>query len=188
MITPDVTALRKRFAFPGMRILQFAFGGDSRNAYLPHHHEPDCVVYTGTHDNDTTLGWWARASAHERVHALAYLGMRGPRDALGPDPRRLRVGGRHRDRPAARRPGSGRRTPHEPARPRRGLLGVALRVGAGATRACSAPGSAVRALRALRPHLGAHAWRTTQRAPEGALSTLAVGSEAQFSGTFLPSL
>ncbi len=77
LITPDVTALRKRFAFPGMRILHFAFGGDSRNAYLPHHHEPDSVVYTGTHDNDTTLGWWAGASAHERIHALAYLGCEG---------------------------------------------------------------------------------------------------------------
>ena len=77
LITPDVTALRKRFAFPGMRILQFAFGGDSRNVYLPHNHEPDSVVYTGTHDNDTTLGWWASASAHERAHALAYLGCDG---------------------------------------------------------------------------------------------------------------
>jgi 4-alpha-glucanotransferase len=77
LITPDVTALRKRFAFPGMKILHFAFGGDSGNAYLPHHHEPDSVVYTGTHDNDTTLGWWAAASAHERAHALAYLGSDG---------------------------------------------------------------------------------------------------------------
>ena len=77
LITPDVTALRKRFAFPGMRILHFAFGDDHRNAYLPHHHEPDSVVYTGTHDNDTTLGWWAAASAHEREHALAYLGSDG---------------------------------------------------------------------------------------------------------------
>ena len=73
LITPDVTALRKRFAFPGMKILHFAFGGDSGNVYLPHHHEPDSVVYTGTHDNDTTLGWWRSANAHERSHALAYL-------------------------------------------------------------------------------------------------------------------
>jgi 4-alpha-glucanotransferase len=77
LITPDVTALRKRFAFPGMRILHFAFGGDNRNAYLPHHHEPDSVVYTGTHDNDTTLGWWAGASMQERAHALAYLASDG---------------------------------------------------------------------------------------------------------------
>ncbi len=77
LITPDVTALRKRFAFPGMRILHFAFGDDNRNLYLPHHHEPDAVVYTGTHDNDTTLGWWAGASRHEREHALAYLASDG---------------------------------------------------------------------------------------------------------------
>jgi 4-alpha-glucanotransferase len=77
LITPDVVALRKRFAFPGMRILQFAFGDDSRNIYLPHHHEQDSVVYTGTHDNDTTLGWWASASARERGHALAYLASDG---------------------------------------------------------------------------------------------------------------
>ncbi len=77
LITPDVVALRKRFAFPGMRILQFAFGDDSSNIYLPHHHEADSVVYTGTHDNDTTLGWWASASAREREHALAYLACDG---------------------------------------------------------------------------------------------------------------
>ena len=51
-----------------MRVLHFAFGGDSRNVYLPHHHEPDSVVYTGTHDNDTTLGWWAAA---QRARARA---------------------------------------------------------------------------------------------------------------------
>ena len=77
LITPEVAALRKRFAFPGMRILHFAFGGDSGNAYLPHHHEPDSVVYTGTHDNDTTLGWWAQASEHEREHVRAYLATQG---------------------------------------------------------------------------------------------------------------
>jgi 4-alpha-glucanotransferase len=76
IITPDVIALRKRFAFPGMCVLQFAFGDDARNPYLPHNHERDSVVYTGTHDNDTTLGWWADASARERAHASAYLGLR----------------------------------------------------------------------------------------------------------------
>jgi 4-alpha-glucanotransferase len=74
LITPDVVALRKRFAFPGMCVLHFAFGDNSGNLYLPHHHERDSVVYTGTHDNDTTLGWWKTASEHERTHALAYLG------------------------------------------------------------------------------------------------------------------
>jgi 4-alpha-glucanotransferase len=73
VITSDVETLRKRFHFPGMRILQFAFGGDATNRFLPHHHECDSVVYPGTHDNDTSIGWWAGASAHERQYAGAYL-------------------------------------------------------------------------------------------------------------------
>jgi len=73
LITPDVDALRRRFQFPGMRILQFAFGGDATNTFLPHHHECDTVIYPGTHDNDTSLGWWASSSEHERHFACAYL-------------------------------------------------------------------------------------------------------------------
>ena len=74
VITPDVEALRKRFHFPGMRILQFAFGGDASNSFLPHHHACDAVVYPGTHDNDTCVGWWAGAAEHERRFATDYLG------------------------------------------------------------------------------------------------------------------
>ncbi|MEO8123818.1 MAG: 4-alpha-glucanotransferase [Burkholderiales bacterium] len=73
LITPDVVALRKRFKFPGMLVLQFAFDGKSDNLYLPHNHRVDSVVYTGTHDNDTTAGWWQQASPTERAHACAYL-------------------------------------------------------------------------------------------------------------------
>ena len=73
VITPDVTALRLRFRLPGMKILQFGFGDDSRNAYLPHNYDTQSVVYTGTHDNDTSLGWFAGASAHERMSAQTYL-------------------------------------------------------------------------------------------------------------------
>ncbi len=58
VITPDVVALRNGFGLPGMRVLQFAFGGDAEDLHLPHMHEHDCIVYTGTHDNDTTLGWY----------------------------------------------------------------------------------------------------------------------------------
>jgi 4-alpha-glucanotransferase len=58
VITPDVEALRDDFGLPGMRILQFAFGGDTRNHDLPHNYIKNCVVYTGTHDNDTTRGWF----------------------------------------------------------------------------------------------------------------------------------
>jgi 4-alpha-glucanotransferase len=58
LITDDVVALRKGFGLPGMRVLQFAFSGEGDNPHLPHMHEHDSVVYTGTHDNDTTLGWY----------------------------------------------------------------------------------------------------------------------------------
>jgi 4-alpha-glucanotransferase len=58
VITPDVVALRKGFGLPGMRVLQFGFGGDPLDVHLPHMHTRDSIVYTGTHDNDTTLGWY----------------------------------------------------------------------------------------------------------------------------------
>jgi 4-alpha-glucanotransferase len=59
LITPEVEQLRDQLGFPGMKVLQFAFDSDERNIYLPHNYEtPNCVVYTGTHDNDTTLGWF----------------------------------------------------------------------------------------------------------------------------------
>ena len=73
VVTPDVTALREGVGLPGMRILQFAFGDDARNPYLPHNHRPDTVVYTGTHDNDTSLGWFASASPAERASVQTYL-------------------------------------------------------------------------------------------------------------------
>jgi 4-alpha-glucanotransferase len=56
-----------------MKVLQFAFDGDAENSYLPEHHEELSVVYTGTHDNDTTLGWWAEQSAEERRKVVAHL-------------------------------------------------------------------------------------------------------------------
>ncbi len=77
VVTPDVEALRSAFAFPGMRVLQFAFGGDSTNSFLPHRYARDTVVYTGTHDNDTTVGWWASISEAERQHVRDYLGVDG---------------------------------------------------------------------------------------------------------------
>ena len=77
VITPDVDALRRKFGLPGMRILQFAFAGDATDRFLPHNHEPDTVVYTGTHDNDTTAGWWANATDRERHMARGYLATDG---------------------------------------------------------------------------------------------------------------
>lgn len=88
VITPDVVALRDAFGFPGMRVLQFAFSGDPNNHDLPHNHVPNAVVYTGTHDNDTTVGWYASRPGvgstrdaerieHERAFCRAYLNTTG---------------------------------------------------------------------------------------------------------------
>lgn len=73
LITPDVIELRDHFNLPGMRILQFAFGDDVSNHFLPHHYVPNCIAYTGTHDNDTTLGWWNTLPEHERNFVRDYL-------------------------------------------------------------------------------------------------------------------
>lgn len=62
IITPEVEELRDHFGFPGMKVLQFAFSSDSTNKDLPHNFIKNCVVYTGTHDNDTTLGWYTNSS------------------------------------------------------------------------------------------------------------------------------
>ena len=86
-ITPDVIVLREALGFPGMKVLQFAFGDDAHgtpqgeNPYLPHNYEPNCVVYTGTHDNDTTVGWLASLSDEERASVLRYVGTDGGRIA-----------------------------------------------------------------------------------------------------------
>lgn len=75
IITPEVEALRDRFEFPGMRILMFAFNPeDTSSVHLPHHYIQNSVVYSGTHDNDTAIGWWATASAAEQQFLAQYLG------------------------------------------------------------------------------------------------------------------
>lgn len=76
IITPDVKEVMERLGIPGMRVLQFAFCGDfPHNAYLPHNHVPNCVVYTGTHDNNTLKGWFLReATAREKERIFLYLG------------------------------------------------------------------------------------------------------------------
>lgn len=73
VITPDVYALRDQFHLPGMRILQFAFDGDSDNPYLPNNYVTDAVVYTGTHDNPTTLEWFEDLPDDQRQHFWEYL-------------------------------------------------------------------------------------------------------------------
>ena len=78
IITPDVVELRERLGLPGMKVLQFAFGGDAANPYLPHNHQTNMVVYTGTHDNDTTHAWAATLDPAARDHASRYLHAREP--------------------------------------------------------------------------------------------------------------
>lgn len=88
IITPEVISLRDRLGFPGMRVLQFAFGDDSKtNPHKPYNFINNCIAYTGTHDNDTTIGWFnnvnnnttlnADETAEERQRALKYLGTDG---------------------------------------------------------------------------------------------------------------
>nr|XP_043633365.1 4-alpha-glucanotransferase, chloroplastic/amyloplastic [Erigeron canadensis] len=73
VITEDVVELRKSIGAPGMAVLQFGFGSDSENPHLPHNHEHNQVVYTGTHDNDTIRGWWDVLPQEEKCNVLNYL-------------------------------------------------------------------------------------------------------------------
>ena len=78
VITPEVEELRDRFALPGMKILQFAFDSGPDNPYLPHNLPHCCVVYTGTHDNATTLGWWQTLPQKAQQRVADYLGRPTP--------------------------------------------------------------------------------------------------------------
>ena len=80
LITPEVEALRHKFNLPGMSVLQFAFDGSRDNPYVPHRHSQLDVVYTGTHDNDTTLGWHRQLDEVTRARVDDYLGY--PREAM----------------------------------------------------------------------------------------------------------
>jgi 4-alpha-glucanotransferase len=77
VVTPEVVALREQFNFPGMKVLQFAFDSDATNPYLPFNHDQDCVVYTGTHDNDTTRGWYESQPKELRHRVRLYMGTHG---------------------------------------------------------------------------------------------------------------
>lgn len=88
VITPEVEGLREEFGFPGMAVLQFAFGKDPQaRSFQPHNYEPNLVAYTGTHDNDTAVGWWSSEGGdstrsvqdilEEKARARAYLGLDG---------------------------------------------------------------------------------------------------------------
>lgn len=77
VLTPEVMALREATGLPGMAIYQFAFGGDAKNLYLPHNHTQNSVLYPGTHDNDTTRGWYAAADEKTRDHVRRYFRVSG---------------------------------------------------------------------------------------------------------------
>jgi 4-alpha-glucanotransferase len=126
-ITPDVHALRERLKIPGMAVLQFGFGDAGAHAHLPHTFTADKVVYTGTHDNDTLLGWWeSGATEHERQQVEAYLGrcedgvnwamIRAASDSVAS----LCVV------PLAGRAGAGKRCAHECSQPRRKGTGAGV--------------------------------------------------------------
>jgi 4-alpha-glucanotransferase len=91
VITDDVRVLLNRFQFPGMKVLLFAFDDDlGMNPYLPHNHNSDCVVYTGTHDNNTTKGWYEKELGPEGTERLSrYLGRRPNREGIHEDMIRL---------------------------------------------------------------------------------------------------
>jgi 4-alpha-glucanotransferase len=76
VITPDVIELLEAFDLPGMKVLQFGFTGPD-NPFLPHNYVPNCVAYTGTHDNDTAMGWFHSAPEHEKDFARRYLRVDG---------------------------------------------------------------------------------------------------------------
>jgi 4-alpha-glucanotransferase len=90
MITPDVTALRDRFELPGARVLQFGFDGDPANPHLPRNFVHNTVVYTGTHDNNTTRGWFEAAPDVERQRLWNYLG-RSPGESSEAAPAMMRL-------------------------------------------------------------------------------------------------
>lgn len=79
-LTPEVFALLKETGFPGLKVLQFAFDPSGESIYLPHRYERNCVVYTGTHDNDTTEGWYVGLDEAQRAFLREYIGLSDDRD------------------------------------------------------------------------------------------------------------
>ena len=79
-LTPSVIKLVKKTRYPGMKILQFAFDSREESDYLPHNYPTNCVVYTGTHDNDTTLGWYRSLNRRDKAFAKRYLNIKSDKD------------------------------------------------------------------------------------------------------------
>lgn len=79
-LTKSVLTMVKKTGYPGMKVLQFAFDSDETNAYLPHNYVENCIVYTGTHDNDTTLSWYQHAGKNTQKHFKEYMGVKNGKD------------------------------------------------------------------------------------------------------------
>ncbi len=79
-LTKSVINLVKKTGYPGMKILQFAFDSREESDYLPHNYVPNSIVYTGTHDNDTTLGWYEKLNRKDKAFARKYLNIKSNRD------------------------------------------------------------------------------------------------------------
>ena len=79
-LTPSVLKLVAKTGYPGMKIIEFAFDDDEQNAYLPHNYKQNCIVYTGTHDNDTVLGWFSSLGRKSRAFARRYVGIPGRKE------------------------------------------------------------------------------------------------------------
>ena len=79
LLTPSVLELVQKTGYPGMKVLQFAFSANEESDYLPHNYQKNCVVYTGTHDNDTLLGWYGTLDRQDKEFCNAYLGITGGR-------------------------------------------------------------------------------------------------------------
>jgi len=77
VITPDVEELRDHFGFPGMKVLEFAFDSEEANDYLPYNYTRNCIVYTGTHDNDTVKGWFEKAEEEDKIFLLSFINTTG---------------------------------------------------------------------------------------------------------------
>ena len=127
VITPDVCALRDQFHLPGTRVLQFAFDGHADNPYLPHNYVPNTVVYTGTHDNNTTRGWFEELPDSQRQNLWRYLkrpASNGDMAAPGADGAGVVVCGGAGDGSAAGPAQPGERGPDERARSCRPATGA----------------------------------------------------------------
>ena len=136
LMTDDVIALRDRFNFPGMKVLQFAFAGDPKNPFLPHNYLPNVVVYSGTHDNDTTIGWFKSATEREQSFVKKYTGTDGKEIHWDLDSARSAISRGHGNLSDAGCARSRIGSADEFARSTIGLLGVAVFVGASGLLAC----------------------------------------------------